>query len=123
MAEVKDESALAPDLYVRLIIDSAEAVADYHKSPAWLRNFMNAYADGINYYLHTHPSVRFGLLRCPEVHAACDAFLAHRTVAAPRSHGPHPNAGQNWQAWEETGRVGVCRFIPRMGSTFGVAGG
>jgi acyl-homoserine-lactone acylase len=62
-AEVKGEAALASDLYIRLILDSAEAVADYKKSPAWLRNLMNAYADGINYYLFTHPSVKPALLK------------------------------------------------------------
>jgi len=61
-AEVKGEAALAADLYIRLIIDSAEAVADYRKSPEWLRKLMNAYADGINYYLSTHPSVKPALL-------------------------------------------------------------
>jgi len=62
MAEVNGEAALAGDLYVRLIIDSADAVADYKKSPVWLRKLMNAYADGINYYLSTHPSTRPALL-------------------------------------------------------------
>jgi acyl-homoserine lactone acylase PvdQ len=62
-AELKGESALASDLYIRLLIDSAEAVADYKKSPAWLRSLMNAYADGINYYLFTHRSVKPALLQ------------------------------------------------------------
>ncbi len=62
MAELKGEAALAGDLYVRLIIDSAEAVADYEKSPDWLRKLLNAYADGINYYLSTHPSAKPALL-------------------------------------------------------------
>lgn len=62
MAEVKGEAALAGDLYVRLIIDPADAVADYEKSPRWLQKLLNAYADGINYYLHTHPSTKPALL-------------------------------------------------------------
>lgn len=62
MAEIHGESALAGDLYVRLIIDSADAMADYRKSPAWLKKLMNAYADGINYYLSTHPSTKPALL-------------------------------------------------------------
>jgi acyl-homoserine-lactone acylase len=63
MAEVKGDTALYDDLYIRLIIDSAEAVADYRKSPAWLKKLLNAYADGINYYLYTHPAERPLLLR------------------------------------------------------------
>jgi acyl-homoserine-lactone acylase len=29
----------------------------YDRSPAWLRQLMDAWADGLNYYLHTHPEV------------------------------------------------------------------
>ncbi|MCX6143280.1 MAG: penicillin acylase family protein [Ignavibacteriales bacterium] len=62
-AEVKGEAALASDLYIQLVIDSSEAMADYKKSPGWLRTLMNAYADGINYYIFTHPSVKPALLK------------------------------------------------------------
>ncbi|MGE5316028.1 MAG: penicillin acylase family protein [Acidobacteriota bacterium] len=62
MAEVKGDASLASDLYTRLVIDSSEAIADYRRSPAWLRKLLNAYADGINYYLSTHPAVRPALL-------------------------------------------------------------
>jgi acyl-homoserine-lactone acylase len=55
-AEVEGESALYADLLNRLVLDSAEAVADYAKSPAWLRKLLDAYADGINYYIHKNPS-------------------------------------------------------------------
>jgi len=61
-AEVKGEAALYDDLYTRLIIDSAEAMADYKKTPIWLRRLLMAYADGINYYLYTHPNVQPALL-------------------------------------------------------------
>lgn len=62
MAEIKGESSLQDDLFLKLIIDSAEAVADYKKSPLWLQKLMNAYADGINYYLYKHPQVKPVLL-------------------------------------------------------------
>ena len=39
-----------------------EAVANYEKSPDWLKELCNAFADGINYYLHTHPEVKPRLL-------------------------------------------------------------
>jgi acyl-homoserine lactone acylase PvdQ len=61
-AEVLGEKELYNDLYVRLIIDSAEAVADYNKAPSWLKQLMNAWSDGINYYLYTHPQVKPALL-------------------------------------------------------------
>lgn len=61
-AEVAGEAELYNDLYLRLVIDSAEAVADYKKAPGWLKELLNAYADGINYYLYTHPHVKPALL-------------------------------------------------------------
>jgi acyl-homoserine-lactone acylase len=62
MSEVKGEAELQNDLYIKLIIDSAEAVADYKKAPLWLQQLLNAYADGINFYLHKHPDVKPVLL-------------------------------------------------------------
>lgn len=62
MAEVAGENSLYDDIYIRLIIDSADAVADYNKSPEWLKKLMNAYADGINYYLYKNPQVNPALL-------------------------------------------------------------
>jgi acyl-homoserine lactone acylase PvdQ len=63
MAEVRGESELYTDLLHRLVLDSAGAVADYKKSPAWLQTLLNAYADGINYYLYKHPEVQPVLLQ------------------------------------------------------------
>ncbi len=62
LAEVKGEAELYNDLYLKLIIDSADAVADFKKSPAWLQKLLNAFADGINYYLYNHPLVKPALL-------------------------------------------------------------
>src|SRR5450755_2581874 len=62
MAEVKGESALYNDLLIRLVIDSGDAMADYKKCPLWLQTLMNAFADGINYYLYKHPAVKPALL-------------------------------------------------------------
>ena len=62
MSEIKGEAELQNDLYIKLIIDSAEAVADYKKSPVWFQQLLNAYADGINYYLYKHPEVKPALL-------------------------------------------------------------
>ncbi|MCE2832838.1 MAG: penicillin acylase family protein, partial [Chitinophagaceae bacterium] len=62
LAEVNGESDIWKDLYIRQIIDSAEAVEDYRKSPTWLRALLDAWADGINYYLQRHPEVKPRLL-------------------------------------------------------------
>lgn len=61
-AEVLGEAELYNDLYIKLIIDSADAVQDYKKAPQWLKTLLQAYADGINYYLYTHPEVKPVLL-------------------------------------------------------------
>jgi acyl-homoserine-lactone acylase len=63
MSEVRGEGELQNDLYIRLIIDSAEAVADFAKSPAWLQKLMNAYADGINYFIYKNPDTHPVLLQ------------------------------------------------------------
>jgi acyl-homoserine lactone acylase PvdQ len=63
MSEVKGYSQVYSDLLIRMVIDSNEAIADYKKSPAWLQQLMNAFADGINYYLYKHPSLQPALLR------------------------------------------------------------
>ncbi|MEA3042523.1 MAG: acyl-homoserine-lactone acylase [Sphingomonadales bacterium] len=58
MAEAEGESALWQDLRQRLWIDPARLQADYRRSPVWLRALMDAWANGLNYYLATHPEVR-----------------------------------------------------------------
>lgn len=62
-AEVEGESALYHDLRARLFMDSTQAIALYQKSPGWLRQLLQAFADGTNYYLHTHPQTKPRLLR------------------------------------------------------------
>ncbi|MFL0205580.1 penicillin acylase family protein [Aquirufa sp. 2-AUSEE-184A6] len=58
MSEVKGEKELAYDLYIKLLIDEKEAKEEYKTSPPWLKKLLNAYADGINYYLLKHPEVK-----------------------------------------------------------------
>ena len=43
---------------MKLFIDPDDLRAQYDKSPDWLKALMNAWADGLNYYLSTHPKVR-----------------------------------------------------------------
>ncbi|HVU57580.1 MAG TPA: penicillin acylase family protein [Puia sp.] len=56
-AEAYGESYLSTDIMMRLIYDSTQAVADYEKCPAWMHKLLDAFADGVNYYLYKHPSV------------------------------------------------------------------
>jgi acyl-homoserine-lactone acylase len=62
LAEVEGEEALYSDLRARLFMTREEAIEHYHNSPEWLQKLCDAFADGINYYLHTHPEVKPKLL-------------------------------------------------------------
>src|SRR5690606_14983917 len=63
LSEVYGERYFYQDLQMQLLYDTSAAIADYKKSPAWLKKLLDAYADGINYYLHTHPNVKPRLLK------------------------------------------------------------
>ena len=62
MSEVKGEAGIYNDLYIRMIIDSTDAINEYNNAPQWLKKLMDAYADGINYYLYKHPETTPALL-------------------------------------------------------------
>ncbi|RIV70652.1 acylase [Flagellimonas aequoris] len=62
LAEVEGEEALYSDLRAKLFMTEEEAKANYEKSPEWLKQLCDAFADGINYYLYTHPEVKPKLL-------------------------------------------------------------
>jgi acyl-homoserine-lactone acylase len=57
-AEAEGEGAIWQDLRQRLWIDPADLQAKYRQSPAWLRALMDAWADGLNFYLATHPETK-----------------------------------------------------------------
>ena len=58
LGEAEGESKVYQDLRVKLFIDPVEIQKDYAKSPGWLKKLMNAWADGLNYYLAKHPDVK-----------------------------------------------------------------
>lgn len=62
LAEVEGESALYSDLRAQLFMTRQEAIDQYEQSPQWLKKLCDAFADGINYYLETHPEVKPKLL-------------------------------------------------------------
>jgi acyl-homoserine lactone acylase PvdQ len=63
LAEAEGESKIYQDLRMKLFIDPAELKKDYAASPAWLRKLMDAFADGLNYYLYKHPEVKPRVIR------------------------------------------------------------
>lgn len=57
LAELEGEKELYSDLRAKLFMTEKEAKESYEKAPEWLKQLCTAFADGINYYLHTHPEV------------------------------------------------------------------
>lgn len=62
LAEVEGEAALASDIRARLFMTLAEAEAAYAIAPDWLQALCQGFADGLNFYLATHPDVAPKLL-------------------------------------------------------------
>ncbi len=58
LAESEGEREIYRDLRMKLFIDPAELRAQYAAAPDWLKALMNGWADGLNFYLHTHPDVK-----------------------------------------------------------------
>ena len=58
LAEVEGEAAIYRDLRMKLFITPEAMKANYAASPMWLKKLMIGFADGLNYYLHTHPEVK-----------------------------------------------------------------
>ncbi len=70
LAETLGEKEVYRDLRMKLFIDPVEMKRQYALSPLWLKQLMNGFADGLNYYLHTHPDVK------PEVITRFEPWMA-----------------------------------------------
>jgi len=111
-AEAEGDSAIWQDLRQRLWIDPAALQADYRRSPAWLKALMDAWAEGLNHYLATHPDVHPRVLTRFEPWMALSftegsiggdieraelaplaAFYGERHAAAPRDEEPRGSNG------------------------------
>ena len=57
LAEAEGESKIYEDLRMKLFISPEALRKQYAESPAWLKALMDAFADGLNYYLAKHPAV------------------------------------------------------------------
>jgi len=58
LSEVEGESKIYQDLRMKLFIDPDVLKKQYATSPEWLKKLMNAFADGLNFYLTKHPEVK-----------------------------------------------------------------
>jgi acyl-homoserine lactone acylase PvdQ len=62
LAEIEGEAALYSDLRARLYMTEIEAREKYTSAPGWLKALCIAFADGVNFYLRTHPQVTPALI-------------------------------------------------------------
>jgi len=58
LAEAEGEKEIYRDLRMKLFIDPDSMRVKYAASPDWLKKLMNAWADGLNFYLAKHPQVK-----------------------------------------------------------------
>jgi acyl-homoserine-lactone acylase len=116
-AEAEGESAVYRDLRMKLFIDPDSLKAKYAASPPWLQTLMRAWADGLNYFLATHPAVKprvitrfepwmalsftegsiggdIAQISIPRLEAFYGDSAAARAMAAPRAH-PREPTGSN----------------------------
>lgn len=57
-AMVEGESKIFHDLRTRLFYDTIQAQQLYKNAEPWLQKLCNAFSDGVNYYLYSHPEVK-----------------------------------------------------------------
>jgi acyl-homoserine-lactone acylase len=63
LAETEGESKVYQDLRMKLFVDPVALGKQYTGSPGWLKALMDAFADGLNYYLYKHPGVSPRVIR------------------------------------------------------------
>jgi len=93
-AEAYGEGYLYNDVMMRLIYDSAQAEADYAKSPDWMHRLLDAFADGVNYYLYKHPETKPLLLKRFEPWYAL--MFTDGSVSATSTGGVRPDEIRNF---------------------------
>jgi acyl-homoserine-lactone acylase len=70
LAEAEGARAIWSDLRQRLWVNEPDLRARYSAAPVWLQRLMTAWADGLNFYLATHPQTR------PRVLARFEPWMA-----------------------------------------------
>ena len=113
-AEAYGESYLYNDVMMRLIYDSAQAVADYQKSPDWMHKLLDAFADGVNYYLYKHPETKPLLLKRFEPWYAL--MFTDGSVSATSTGGVRPDEIRNFYNGN-AGGAGIGIPAPRRSAS------
>src|SRR6267142_700592 len=84
LAETEGESKIYQDLRMKLFIDPDALKKQYADSPAWLQKLMNAFADGLNYYLSKHPEVKPRVIQRFEPWMALSFFFFNNTATTEK---------------------------------------
>ena len=63
LAESEGEDKIYQDLRMKLFVDPETLQKEYGESPDWLQKLMVAFADGVNFYLAKHPTVKPRVIR------------------------------------------------------------
>src|SRR5690348_8906725 len=63
LAEAEGKTGIYQDLRAKLLVNPETLKVKYAQSPAWLKALMNAFADGLNFYLYKHPEVKPRVIR------------------------------------------------------------
>src|ERR1700739_4241693 len=63
LAETEGEDKIYQDLRMKLFVDPEALQKEYGESPDWLQKLMVAFADGVNFYLAKHPTVKPRVIR------------------------------------------------------------
>jgi acyl-homoserine lactone acylase PvdQ len=63
LAEAEGEAAVWRDLRMKLFVNPDDIKTRYQSSPPWLQQLMTAWADGLNFYLLSHPQVHPRVIR------------------------------------------------------------
>ena len=87
LAQAEGESAVYTATCARACSSmSADLQQQYREPPAWLKSLMDAWSDGLNYFLSKHPAVHAKVIRtsslgwpCPSPRAASAATLKPST--------------------------------------------
>ncbi|BAU52604.1 penicillin acylase family protein [Mucilaginibacter gotjawali] len=58
LTEVDGDKSLYQDIQLQMIADTADAIKDYQTAQPGFRKLLDAFADGLNYYLYKHPEVK-----------------------------------------------------------------
>lgn len=107
-AEVDGESNLYTDVQLQLIADSAEAIKEYKNSAPGFKKLMDAFADGINYYLYKHPETKPLVLKHFEPWYAL--MFTDGSVAATITGGITLNETRKFYGDSTTAKYGAMQY-------------